>query len=209
MHSNSFLKAQLSRLLAAAMLLCAAGTVNAAPFLPDNGDSYFGHGLVTTGVELGDAFGDDASTFGFYFKGDSGTLIPIFDSLDTVGDQAAINFQLGVVVDSETATVQNSFTQSLNDIGFFLNIGGAGGTNLFSDASLNPGGADVFLAQQDTINPLSWLMIFNAPINGVVGPASFNLITPLVSAVPVPAALWLFGTALIGLVGFGKRRKAA
>jgi hypothetical protein len=30
-----------------------------------------------------------------------------------------------------------------------------------------------------------------------------------VSAVPVPAAVWLFGTAMIGLVGFGKRRKAA
>jgi hypothetical protein len=29
------------------------------------------------------------------------------------------------------------------------------------------------------------------------------------SAVPVPAAIWLFGTALIGLVGFGKRRKVA
>ncbi|MCP3672132.1 MAG: VPLPA-CTERM sorting domain-containing protein [Gammaproteobacteria bacterium] len=29
------------------------------------------------------------------------------------------------------------------------------------------------------------------------------------SAVPIPAAVWLFGTALIGLVGFGKRRKAA
>ena len=29
------------------------------------------------------------------------------------------------------------------------------------------------------------------------------------SAVPVPAAVWLFGTALIGLVGFSKRRKAA
>ena len=28
-----------------------------------------------------------------------------------------------------------------------------------------------------------------------------------VSVVPVPAAVWLFGTALIGLVGFGKRRK--
>ncbi|MCP4480598.1 MAG: PEP-CTERM sorting domain-containing protein [Planctomycetaceae bacterium] len=27
--------------------------------------------------------------------------------------------------------------------------------------------------------------------------------------VPVPAAVWLFGTALIGLVGFSKRRKAA
>ena len=30
-----------------------------------------------------------------------------------------------------------------------------------------------------------------------------------VSAVPVPAALWLFGTAMIGLVGLNKRRKAA
>lgn len=29
------------------------------------------------------------------------------------------------------------------------------------------------------------------------------------SEVPVPAAIWLFGTALVGLVGFGKRRKAA
>jgi hypothetical protein len=27
--------------------------------------------------------------------------------------------------------------------------------------------------------------------------------------VPVPAAFWLFGTALIGLIGFGKRRKVA
>ena len=30
-----------------------------------------------------------------------------------------------------------------------------------------------------------------------------------VSAVPVPAAVWLFGTALAGLIGFSRRRKAA
>lgn len=30
----------------------------------------------------------------------------------------------------------------------------------------------------------------------------------LLPAVPVPAAVWLFGTALIGLIGFGKHRKA-
>ena len=35
---------------------------------------------------------------------------------------------------------------------------------------------------------------------------SFAAIT--VSAVPIPAAAWLFSTALIGLVGFSKRRKA-
>jgi hypothetical protein len=33
--------------------------------------------------------------------------------------------------------------------------------------------------------------------------------TTLVPAVPVPAAFWLFGTALIGLIGFSKRRKTA
>jgi len=33
--------------------------------------------------------------------------------------------------------------------------------------------------------------------------------TPGISVIPVPAAVWLFGTAMIGLVGFGKRRKAA
>lgn len=31
--------------------------------------------------------------------------------------------------------------------------------------------------------------------------------TPTVSAVPVPAAIWLFGTALIGFIGFGKRKE--
>jgi len=30
-----------------------------------------------------------------------------------------------------------------------------------------------------------------------------------VNVVPVPAAAWLFGTALIGLIGFSKRRKSA
>ena len=29
------------------------------------------------------------------------------------------------------------------------------------------------------------------------------------TVVPVPAAVWLFGSALIGLIGLGKRRKAA
>ena len=35
----------------------------------------------------------------------------------------------------------------------------------------------------------------------------FDNVQLSVSAVPVPAAVRLFGTALIGLVGFGKRRK--
>ena len=30
-----------------------------------------------------------------------------------------------------------------------------------------------------------------------------------ISPVPIPAAIWLFGTGIIGLIGFSKRRKAA
>jgi hypothetical protein len=36
-----------------------------------------------------------------------------------------------------------------------------------------------------------------------------NWLVRPISVVPIPAAVWLFGTALIGLIGFGKRRKAA
>lgn len=39
--------------------------------------------------------------------------------------------------------------------------------------------------------------------------AGSDYVRLVVSAVPVPAAVWLFGTALIGLVGFRKRKKAA
>jgi hypothetical protein len=31
----------------------------------------------------------------------------------------------------------------------------------------------------------------------------------VVSAVPVPAAFWLFGSGLIGLIGVARRKKAA
>jgi len=37
--------------------------------------------------------------------------------------------------------------------------------------------------------------------------ARFNLDSVQVGVVPLPAAVWLFGTALIGLVGFSKQRK--
>ena len=49
--------------------------------------------------------------------------------------------------------------------------------------------------------------------NNLVSSYSSNLelsrisdVYPSASAVPLPAALWLFGTALIGLIGFGKRK---
>ena len=39
--------------------------------------------------------------------------------------------------------------------------------------------------------------------------ATRSVIDPNLGVVPVPAAVWLFGTALVGLVGFSRRRKTA
>jgi hypothetical protein len=44
------------------------------------------------------------------------------------------------------------------------------------------------------------------PAGSPYGFIAATLTYEAVSAVPVPAAIWLFGTALIGLVGFGKRK---
>ena len=71
---------------------------------------------------------------------------------------------------------------------------GTGTNSTFRYASIIWGGPGALISDGDN------------EINGVLGlDANF---TPI-GAVPVPAAVWLFGTALIGLVGFGKRRKAA
>ena len=45
-----------------------------------------------------------------------------------------------------------------------------------------------------------------ASANGAGGEVWFDNVS--VSAVPVPAAVWLFGSGLIGLAGFARRKKA-
>jgi hypothetical protein len=46
-------------------------------------------------------------------------------------------------------------------------------------------------------------------INGFSGQTpGINMTTPAPSAVPVPAAAWLFGSGLLGLVGVARRKKA-
>jgi hypothetical protein len=72
-------------------------------------------------------------------------------------------------------------------------------------------------ADSHTLGSLATAIDFEGDIFGDITPGStaglstfsltFNLVEPP-PPVPVPAAVWLFGTALIGLIGFSKRRKA-
>jgi hypothetical protein len=62
--------------------------------------------------------------------------------------------------------------------------------------------AAIHTLEIDWLNPISGGSWYNIGISATEGPGN-------VPAVPVPAAVWLFGTALLGLVGLGKRRKTA
>jgi len=69
------------------------------------------------------------------------------------------------------------------------------------DATFEGNGFDNSRARMDSIVPKD----FNHNSNH----RGHWLVRETLSPVPVPAAIWLFGTGLLGLIGFRKRRKAA
>jgi hypothetical protein len=139
----------------------------------------------------------------------------------TPGDSVILNF----VASSLADTIQINPLDSLFDANVEV-LTGAGNDTFMLNAITGPGsylingGADADLLDltglagmlttngteifQDGSLILNYLNI--EEIKGLVsGPESPESPSPI----PVPAAVWLFGTALIGLVGFSKRRKAA
>ena len=64
-----------------------------------------------------------------------------------------------------------------------------------------------FMALWDDVYT-SEVRLFGTPLTGTTG-IKAGIDNYIVSAVPVPAAVWLFATALIGLAGFSKRSKGA
>ena len=60
------------------------------------------------------------------------------------------------------------------------------------------------------VNQTTGVGVFSLLVNDLSdsfgGPLDSTTIAATVQVVPVPAAIWLFGTGLIGLIGFGKRR---
>lgn len=62
----------------------------------------------------------------------------------------------------------------------------------------------MFTASSST---LAWLSIKNATGGSIVFIDEISLVNLGGSEIPIPAAFWLFGTALVGLVGVSRRRK--
>ena len=95
-----------------------------------------------------------------------------------------------------------------------VNIG-VGGIDIIFDIS-SPSGEQLFVTDpfnySVNIGQLSagdWYLTPMFYVDGVFDSAVFTTV-PLftVTAVPVPAAIWLFGSGLLGLVGVARRKKA-
>jgi hypothetical protein len=120
----------------------------------------------------------------------------------------------GSIFDIDENVLQSLFpTNGTDPIGFYLELNSALGIQLFGDdiiytqANLNPLGEDM-AAEFPTLGPLDAFLISFADINintsNQVTLGSY-FVAPL-SSVPIPAAVWLFATALIGVFGFSKRK---
>ena len=138
--------------------------------------------------------------------GDDGWLKLQFtdNSLTTSGNNAndLWIFEIGNAI--ETFNVQIS-TDDITyiDLGNFS--GQPGGIDIDANISVIPSTLYSYILLTDVTGNQTGFPFGEADIDAVGAISS----APPVSAVPVPAAFWLFGTALVGFIGVSRRRKVA
>lgn len=204
--------------------------------IPDGGDgsviTQFQQGNILDRREAGEAGSSNGAQltdlYTFIFPTLTDPLFPfnafLFDSLQNEGDDpraskfASVIFPLTgtllsgeLVVDVLDYQSENYISADINGIGFDFGPPGNFSESSLRSFALTPEQiAEANLAQQVILN-LALDVGFGIETSGdLLAFDFFRLDGELAtSVIPVPAAVWLFGTALIGLVGFSRRKKAA
>lgn len=128
---------------------------------------------------------DDAGNFNLFIAGDSFTM-----TFDTPQNAIGLYLVSGDPLYAGDAIISTSVGSALNsDV---VNI------------DLGDGGLAYYIGLTSDTAFSSATLQFDAAAEGAF---LYSVDDITVSAVPVPAAVWLFGSGLIGLVGFSKRRK--
>lgn len=174
-----------------------AGFINPNPATlnNDDGTQLFAHASQTLSIQVSDPL---SGIFGFYFAGNAGNRITIFDAADSAaGNTALIDFSLGKVADVDTNSLQSTFTPSMGNIGFFLTIGA---TTFYSEAAYNPLGLDLVGTFSEIAHPLAYLLAFEVPnASGVSTMLAAQIVSP-VRGVPEPSSTWLTVIGLLAIL---------
>ncbi len=170
--------------------------------------------LATTQYAVAVA-GKDGFAPSFMVTGDDNSFFNggAFASISTIGSQIS-NHVLNINAD---ANAQSGGVSATNDTTLVVDgdtfLGhhneGSGSTQLWGSAAynLNTAYGDLadlnLIAMGPTFTAVQSVMTHQFKLDG----DALTLTTP--AAVPVPAAVWMFGTALLGMVGISRKRKTA
>ncbi|MEH6590063.1 MAG: VPLPA-CTERM sorting domain-containing protein [Halioglobus sp.] len=200
---------KLMALASAAVLMGAVSTANAASYSVTGGGSTltlapaFG-GLFPTGtvaattVVTGTGEVDDAG--GVFNSATFTTVVSIVSPLNAALSQIiTTDYMITDVAGNGTTTVTGCFDAEATEFCDAYTLGASSAIDLAN-----------FGFDFSDLNNLNWgtSSITSSAALGVDLQTDINY-TAAPSAVPVPAAAWLFGSALLGLTGVARRRKAS
>lgn len=184
--------------------------------------------LIGTGVDSG---------LGMYSNEDLGqteddetgsTLEPGFDNIISGGGALEKeNFQFALFAFDAPVNLSQVIVDDVSNFGRSIWVAGGNTAPDFSGDFLSAFSGFTFVNSADAatdgffthnigpLNNVSYIAIGAPPTIGDLGPilqgggAQFYIEGLNVNPVPIPAAVWLFGSGLLGLVGIARRKKAA
>ena len=179
---------KLATLASALVLSAAAGSASAAVI---NVSASF------TGTMTGAAVGTQTGTGTGTYDDSTGIL-----TLDTAYTINAVAYGVLPVQQNQTALTVANFNTNIATTTIYTCQTLPGYSDLCGNVPLNA-------PTNSSITSGNYLSFVSSASNSGANVITTWTITPEVSEVPVPAAAWLFGSALLGLTGVSRRRKAA
>jgi len=182
--------------------------------------------LINPAISYGSVIDlSDVNGFGYFQDSATGfTWMDVDNFLNMTFSEVSSLIQgsgFSIATRAQLEQLHNSSGDSYSTLAPIMGDSSQGDTGIMwglYDHSLNPTGFYAWSWLRDHEESWSYDDVSGIPVEGgdlseytalgawVVATSTF---TPLPSAVPIPPALWLFGSGLIGLIGMARRKKVA